>query len=109
MLIDALCQITGTTEKYSSPIPEPFTFIPGEPAVDRAGGRQHHQLVPGDVRPAAARHGPGVGAEQPAHGRPAAAPAEFQPHPAQDRAEPEAAGPDPVQGHAATRSSTGST
>ena len=28
MLIDAICQITGTTEKYSSPIPEPFTFIP---------------------------------------------------------------------------------
>ena len=28
MLIDALCQITGTTEEYSSPIPEPFTFIP---------------------------------------------------------------------------------
>lgn len=28
VLIDALCQITGTTEKYSSPIPEPFTFIP---------------------------------------------------------------------------------
>jgi hypothetical protein len=26
--VDALCQITGTTEKYSSPIPEPFTFIP---------------------------------------------------------------------------------
>jgi hypothetical protein len=23
-----LCQITGTHEKYSSPIPEPFTFIP---------------------------------------------------------------------------------
>ena len=42
MLIDALCQITGTTEKYSSPIPEPFTFIP-EAAVDRAAGRQHHQ------------------------------------------------------------------
>ena len=30
VLIDALCQITGTTEEYSSPIPEPFTFIPGE-------------------------------------------------------------------------------
>ena len=29
VLIDALCQITGTTEQYSSPIPEPFTFIPG--------------------------------------------------------------------------------
>ena len=28
VLVDALCQITGTTEKYSSPIPEPFTFIP---------------------------------------------------------------------------------
>jgi len=30
VLIDALNQITGTTEKYSSPIPEPFTFIPEE-------------------------------------------------------------------------------
>jgi len=30
VLIDALCQITGTTEAYSSPIPEPFTFIPEE-------------------------------------------------------------------------------
>lgn len=28
VLIDALCRITGTTEKYVSPIPEPFTFIP---------------------------------------------------------------------------------
>ena len=28
VLIDALCQITGTTEFYSSMIPEPFTFIP---------------------------------------------------------------------------------
>jgi len=28
VLIDALCQITGTSEEYSSPIPEPFTFIP---------------------------------------------------------------------------------
>ena len=28
VLIDALCQITGTTEEYSSPIPEPFTFVP---------------------------------------------------------------------------------
>jgi hypothetical protein len=30
VLIDALCQITGTTEKYSSAIPEPFTFIPDD-------------------------------------------------------------------------------
>ncbi len=28
VLIDILCQVTGTTEKYSSPIPEPFTYIP---------------------------------------------------------------------------------
>jgi len=28
VLIDALCAITGTTEKYESPIPEPFTFVP---------------------------------------------------------------------------------
>jgi hypothetical protein len=28
VLIDALNQITGTTERYSSPVPEPFTFIP---------------------------------------------------------------------------------
>lgn len=28
VLIDALCQITGTFEEYSSAIPEPFTYIP---------------------------------------------------------------------------------
>jgi len=28
VLIDALCRITGTTEKYTSAVPEPFTFIP---------------------------------------------------------------------------------
>ena len=30
VLIDALCDLTGTRESYSSPIPEPFTFIPEE-------------------------------------------------------------------------------
>jgi hypothetical protein len=30
VLIDALCRLSGTTESYSSPIPEPFTFIPPE-------------------------------------------------------------------------------
>lgn len=30
VLIDAICQITGTHEDYSSLIPEPWTFIPGE-------------------------------------------------------------------------------
>jgi hypothetical protein len=28
VLIDALCKVTGTTESYSSAIPEPFTFVP---------------------------------------------------------------------------------
>lgn len=28
VLIDAVCQITGTTERYYSPIPEPFTYLP---------------------------------------------------------------------------------
>ncbi|MHC4161184.1 MAG: DUF1553 domain-containing protein, partial [Planctomycetota bacterium] len=28
VLIDALCSITGTTERYWSAVPEPFTFIP---------------------------------------------------------------------------------
>lgn len=30
VLIDALCWISGTKESYSSPIPEPFSFIPEE-------------------------------------------------------------------------------
>ena len=30
VLIDAINQITGTTEKYTSRIPEPFTFVPEE-------------------------------------------------------------------------------
>jgi hypothetical protein len=28
ILLDALCRLTGTTEGYNSPIPEPFTYIP---------------------------------------------------------------------------------
>jgi hypothetical protein len=30
VLVDALCWFSGTNEVYSSPIPEPFTFIPEE-------------------------------------------------------------------------------
>jgi hypothetical protein len=30
VLIDALCQVTGTTEEYSSRVPEPFTWVPTE-------------------------------------------------------------------------------
>jgi hypothetical protein len=28
VLIDALCQISGTSESYTSQVPEPFTYIP---------------------------------------------------------------------------------
>ena len=39
VLIDALCEITGTTEKYSSSIPEPFSFIPeNEHSIKLADG-----------------------------------------------------------------------
>ncbi len=39
VLIDAICQITGTSEQYSSPIPEPYTFIPeGQRAISLADG-----------------------------------------------------------------------
>jgi hypothetical protein len=30
VLADAICAVTGTTEAYESPIPEPFTFVPEE-------------------------------------------------------------------------------
>jgi len=30
VLVDALCKISGTKESYSSPIPEPFTYVPEE-------------------------------------------------------------------------------
>jgi hypothetical protein len=30
VLIDAICKVTGTSEEYSSAIPEPFTFMPDD-------------------------------------------------------------------------------
>ena len=53
VLIDAINKITGTSDLYTSAIPEPFTYIPDGQAGDRAGRRQHHQSLPGacsDVR-----------------------------------------------------------
>ena len=43
VLIDAICQITKTTETYSSEIPELFHLYSGEPAVDQALGREYNQ------------------------------------------------------------------
>lgn len=41
VIIDAICQITGTSEAYSSIIPEPYTFIPE--------GRRSIQLPDGSI------------------------------------------------------------
>lgn len=39
VLIDALCQITGTSEPYASAIPEPYTFMPeGQRAIALGDG-----------------------------------------------------------------------
>ncbi len=39
VLADILCQVTGTSEKYSSPVPEPFTYVPeDEGTVEMADG-----------------------------------------------------------------------
>jgi hypothetical protein len=46
VLIDALNQITGTTDLYTSPIPEPYTYIPREmPAVALADGSITSQFL----------------------------------------------------------------
>jgi len=39
VLVDAVCQVTGTTEQYSSAIPEPYTFAPaGQRSIALADG-----------------------------------------------------------------------
>jgi len=53
VLIDALCLISGTKESYSSPIPEPFTFIPEENrSIDLADGSITSQFLEMFGRPA---------------------------------------------------------
>jgi len=73
-MIDALDQITGTTEQYSSMVPEPFTWIPHS-------GREHHQRVSRLVREAAAGHRVALGAKRSPDLRAAAAPAELDAYP----------------------------
>ena len=65
VLIDALCQITGTTERYSSPIPEPFTFIPeNQRSIALADGSITSSL-PRPVRTIVPRYRAGVRTQQP--------------------------------------------
>jgi len=53
VLVDALCWISGTQESYSSPIPEPFTFIPKEHwSIELADGSITSQFLEMFGRPA---------------------------------------------------------
>jgi len=53
VLVDALCKITGTKESYSSPIPEPFTFVPPEHrSINLADGSITSQFLEMFGRPA---------------------------------------------------------
>ena len=53
VLNDALCKITDTSESYSSPIPEPFTFIPEEHrSIELADGSITSQFLEMFGRPA---------------------------------------------------------
>jgi len=46
VLVDALCWLSGTSESYSSPIPEPFTFIPEENrSIELADGSISSQFL----------------------------------------------------------------
>ncbi len=46
VLVDALCWLSGTQESYSSPIPEPFTFIPEENrSIELADGSISSQFL----------------------------------------------------------------
>ena len=67
VLIDALDKITGGDGELFQRHSRAVHLYPGEPALDCAGGREHHQFLPRNVRASAARHRAGVGAQQPPH------------------------------------------
>lgn len=53
VLIDALCRLTGSTEEYSSPVPEPFTFVPDQNrSIELADGSITSQFLEMYGRPA---------------------------------------------------------
>jgi hypothetical protein len=91
VLIDAINRITGTTDLYTSPIPEPFTYIPeDQPAVAIADG-SITSPVPRPLRPLRPRHRHGKRTRQQTRPGPVAPPPQFQPHPAQTGARPQTA------------------
>ena len=89
VLIDAINKITGTTDLYTSPIPEPFTYIPPDkPAIAIADGSITSPFLTLFGRSARAT-GMENERHQRARPRPVAAHAEFEPYPAQARPGPE--------------------
>jgi hypothetical protein len=53
VLADVLCEVTGTREKYSSPVPEPFTYVPeDEGTVESANGNTSSAFLELFGRPA---------------------------------------------------------
>ncbi len=92
VLVDAVCQITGTTEQVLERDSGAVHVHSSRSAVDRARRRQHPEHVPGDLRTAAEGHRPAVGAEQQAVGIAAPLPAELGRRPAEAPAGAEAAG-----------------
>ena len=90
VLIDAICQITGSTEKYSSPIPEPFTFIPeSQRSIELADGSISSSFLEMFGRPSR-NTGLESEAQQSSRRRPRIAFAEFDAYPPQDRAKRQA-------------------
>lgn len=65
VLIDALCQLSGTSEAYQSAIPEPFTFVPaGTRAIALGDGSIGSAALELFGKPA---RDTGLAAERPAH------------------------------------------
>ena len=86
VLIDAICQVTGSAEKYSSPIPEPFTFIPeSQRSIELADGSISSSFLEMFGRPSRDTGLESEG-EQSSRRRPRIAFAEFDAYPPQDRA-----------------------
>ena len=94
VLIDALNEITGSSDLYTSAVPEPFTYIPNSMSAVAAGRRQRHQFLPDVVRTFRAGHGDGKRARQRACLAPVAAHAEFGHNTEQASERPEARGDD---------------
>ena len=92
VLIDAINKITGTSDLYTSPIPEPFTYIPeGMPAVAIADGSITSPFLALFGRSARA-----TGMENERNNKPTPAqwllPAQFDRHPAQAGTRPQSPG-----------------